>query len=251
MQIPSCFAVMIARAIRSLFSTRSSLIASALAAIIVATVIWVGTSKSTLGQAIANKAASGEEFRPVFATAGDIAEGRHLAQSSCSNCHGMDGISQTAGLPNLAGQRPAYLYRELHAYKSGGRKNGLMNDAIKFLSDEAIVDAAAYYSSLEPPMPAASPNNPSAGADPVQVGKAAAASCAGCHGDAGVSKMPGVPNLAGQQQKYLLDAMAAYKGGQRKNDTMKAMIAMVAGPSMTDIALYYSVQTPKRSQAAA
>ena len=103
---------------------------------------------------------------------------------------------------------------------------------------------------LSPPMPAAAPNNPGAVADPVQAGKTASASCAGCHGDAGVSKMPGVPSLAGQQQKYLLDAMAAYKGGQRKNDTMKAMIALVAEPAMSDVAHYYSLQAPKRTQSA-
>ena len=138
-------------AIRPRHGKRPPRIAPGLTAYVVGTLFWVGASQGAFGQAAANKAASGEEFRPVFATAVEISEGKHLAQNSCSNCHGMDGISQTAGLPNLAGQRPAYLYRELHAYKSGGRNNGLMNDAIKFLSDEAIVDAAAYYSSLEPP----------------------------------------------------------------------------------------------------
>ena len=159
-------------------------------------------------------------------------------------------MSLTVGVPNLAGQRPVYLYRELHAFKSGARKNVAMNDVIKFLSDEAFVDAAAYYSNLEPPLPAAAPNNPGAVADPVQAGKAAAAGCAGCHGETGVSKTPGVPNLAGQQQRYLLDAMAAYKGALRKNDTMKAMIATVTGPSLNDVAVYYSLQTPKRTQSA-
>ena len=53
----------------------------------------------------------------------DIAEGKELAQASCASCHGASGISATAGIPNLAGQRPAYLYLELKAYQSGGRTN--------------------------------------------------------------------------------------------------------------------------------
>jgi len=236
---------------RSLFGTRLSLIVSTFVACAVVTLFWVGTSQTAFGQHAANQSASGDELRPVFAGSIEIAEGKHLVQSNCSNCHGLEGISQTAGVPNLAGQRPAYLYRELHAYISGERNNSVMNGAIKYLSNEALVDAAAYFSSLDPALPAAATNNSSGDADPVQAGKAAAAGCAGCHGDAGVSKMPGAPNLAGQQQKYLLDAMAAYKNGQRKNDTMKAVIAMVAGPSMSDVALYYSLQTPKRSQATA
>jgi cytochrome c553 len=241
----------IARAVRSRLRRRSTRIVPALTAFLVGTIFWAGTSQDAIGQSAANQAASGDELRPVFAGAMEISEGKHLAQNNCSNCHGMDGISQIAGVPNLAGQRSTYIYRELHAYISGARNNGAMNGAIKYLSNEALIDAAAYYSSLDPALPAATANSSSGDADPVQAGKAAAAGCSGCHGDAGVSKMPGAPNLAGQQQKYLLDAMAAYKNAQRKNDTMKAMIAMVAGPSMTDIALYYSVQTPKRSQATA
>ena len=65
----------------------------------------------------------GDELRPLFAMPDDIAEGKELAKASCASCHGAGGISATAGIPNLAGQRPAYLYLELKAYQSGGRTN--------------------------------------------------------------------------------------------------------------------------------
>ena len=61
----------------------------------------------------------------------------------------------------------------------------------------------------------------------MEAGKAASAACAGCHGNAGVSQIPGIPSLIGLDPKYLVDAMKAYKDGQRKNDTMKAMLASV------------------------
>src|SRR5665811_1214964 len=58
------------------------------------------------------------DLRPLYADAGDIAEGKRLADSSCAGCHGANGISASPGVPNLAGQRPAYLYLELRAYQS-------------------------------------------------------------------------------------------------------------------------------------
>jgi len=50
---------------------------------------------------------TGDEFRPLYATSSDVAEGKQLADFSCSNCHGADGVGKTKGVPNLAGQRPS------------------------------------------------------------------------------------------------------------------------------------------------
>ena len=81
------------------------------------------------------------------------------------------------------------------------------------------------------PRPGAGATGGSAGPakpDAVEAGKAAAAACAGCHGDAGVSQIPGIPSFVGLDTKYLVDAMKAYKDGQRKNDTMKSMLENLA-----------------------
>ncbi|MGB5606715.1 MAG: c-type cytochrome, partial [Gammaproteobacteria bacterium] len=43
----------------------------------------------------------------------------------------------------------------------------------------------------------------------VDAGKAKAATCAGCHGMAGISNNPLWPNLAGQQSGYLVKQMKA------------------------------------------
>ena len=188
----------------------------------------------------------GDEFRPLFAMPDDIAEGKQLAQASCTSCHGVSGISTTAGIPNLAGQRPAYLYLELKAYQSGGRSNPQMIDRVKFLSDDALVKVAAYYASLDPPQPAKT--GAPAIVDPVQAGKTAAAACAGCHGEAGVSQTPGTPNLIGEQPQYLVAAMKDYRSGERKNDTMKAMVAALSDADINHIALFYALQKPARAQ---
>ena len=68
-------------------------------------------------------------------------------------CHGANGISSTKDVPNLAGQRPGYLYLELRAYQSGARGDSTMGAAVKTLNDNALVKVAAYYASLDPAQP--------------------------------------------------------------------------------------------------
>ena len=194
------------------------------------------------------KSGSGDDMRAVYATPQDVAEGKRVADASCVGCHGVNGVSASKGIPNLAGQRPVYVYLELKAYQAGVRSADAMTNAVKFLSDDALVKAAAYYASLEPAQSTSSAKPTPAQPDPVQAGKAAAAACAGCHGDAGISKMPGTPNLVGLDPKYLVAAMKGYKGGQRKNDVMKSVISAVPDADLSNIALYYALQKPVRAQ---
>jgi len=204
-------------------------------------------------QATRVQASKGDDLRAAQATPADIADGKRIAESTCGVCHGANGISAAKGVPNLAGQRPAYLYLELKAYQSGTRGTSEMSNVVKPLGDQALVQVAAYYANLEPAPPAAAPSSRSAlgKSDLVQAGKAAAAACAGCHGEAGISKMPGSPSLVGLEPKYLVAAMQAYKGGQRKNEVMKSMLASVPDADFGNIALFYALQRPMRAQNAA
>jgi cytochrome c553 len=188
------------------------------------------------------------DLRPLYAMPEDIAEGKRLASTSCAGCHGANGINTNPGVPNLAGQRAAYLYIELKAYQSGARGDSAMNNAVKFLSDDALVKVAAYFGSLDPPLAPTAAAGP-ANFDPVQAGKTVAtAACAGCHGETGVSQIPGIPSLVGLDPKYLVDTMKAYKNGQRKNDTMKAVLASVGEGPMNNIAIFYALQKPERAK---
>ena len=190
---------------------------------------------------------SADDLRPLYAMPEEVAEGKRLADNSCAGCHGANGINTNPRVPNLAGQRAPYLYFELKAYQSGARGDSAMNNAVKFLSNDALVKVAAYFASLDPaPAPTAAAG--AANFDPVQAGKTvAAAACAGCHGNTGISQIPGMPSLVGLDPKYLVNAMKAYKNGQRKNDTMKAMLASVSEAAMNNIALFYALQKPARA----
>jgi cytochrome c553 len=205
-----------------------------------------------LGHAAAQPAAvkpgTGDDLRAVFATALDVAEGRTVAEASCSGCHGANGISAIPGVPHIAGQRAAYLHFELKAYQSGARGDGAMRNAVKFLNDDAFVKVAAYFASLDPAQPSTTNGAKSPPVDPVEAGKHAAASCGGCHGADGISKIPGMPNVVGLDPKYLVVAMKAYKDGQRKDEMMKALLAGSSDADINNIALYYALQTPGRAQ---
>lgn len=192
------------------------------------------------------------DMRAVFASPADIAEGRKVAQSSCANCHGMDGFSTGPSVPHIAGQRPGYLYAEMRVYQAGGRPDKAMADAVRFLADDALVKVAAYYASLEPAAPA--PVDAKAAArsakrvDPIQAGKAVAGSCSGCHGETGVSSMAGMPSLVALDPKHFYDATLAYKTGQRKHDMMKTIAAGMSDADLKNVALFYALQKPARAK---
>ncbi|WP_413715634.1 c-type cytochrome [Serratia ureilytica] len=74
---------------------------------------------------------------------------RQLAQASrCMSCHGPGGISQYSQWPNLAGQKAPYLITQLEAFRSGERKNGMMENVTKELTDVDIKQLAQYFSEL-------------------------------------------------------------------------------------------------------
>jgi cytochrome c553 len=192
----------------------------------------------------------GDDFRAVYADTEDIAQGKAAAEQSCAACHGLLGQSSTPGIPNIAGQRAAYFLFELKAYKNGGRSNEAMARAVKFLSDKALVQVAAYYASLEPAPPAPLRGAIAAAAkgSALQTAAAAAAGCAGCHGESGVSNTPGMPSLVGQDPKYLAAAISAYKTGQRKDDMMKSMVGSLDDLQIKSLALYFALQKPARAK---
>ena len=94
-------------------------------------------------------AGAGDDLRAAFATPQDIAEGKRVAQASCAGCHGLTGVATAKGTPHIAGQRPGYLYAELRVYQTSRRGDTLMNNVVKFLSDDALVKVAAYYAPAE------------------------------------------------------------------------------------------------------
>lgn len=81
------------------------------------------------------------------AVAADAAAGKAKA-ATCAGCHGAAGISNNPLWPNLAGQKEAYLVKQMKAFRDGTRTDPMMAPMAKPLSDDDIANLAAYYSSL-------------------------------------------------------------------------------------------------------
>ena len=183
----------------------------------------------------------------LFPSNADIAEGNTLAAGACDSCHSLDGISSDPTLPHLASQHVIYLYNELNAYKDGSRDDEAMSKAVQFLSEDAMLKVSAYYAGLVPPSPAARPiasdgaqSEPDPAAnDPVVLGEAAAAACAGCHGAGGNSQIPGMPNLTAQAPEYFVATMQAYQSGGRPGNMMTGLVVSIDGETIQNLALSF------------
>ena len=82
------------------------------------------------------------------AMSADLAAGKAKA-AACAGCHGANGISNNPLWPNLAGQKAAYLAKQIRAFRSGERKDPAMEPMAKPLSDVDIENIAAYFESLK------------------------------------------------------------------------------------------------------
>jgi cytochrome c553 len=71
-----------------------------------------------------------------------------LNVEACKACHGPGGISLNPTIPNLAGQKPAYLEAQLKAFRSKDRRNDLMNVIAGQLNDAGIHELAVFWSSM-------------------------------------------------------------------------------------------------------
>ena len=70
------------------------------------------------------------------------------------------------------------------------------------------------------------------------------AMCVGCHGiigyQASFPEIHKVPKIAGQSATYIRSALAAYKAGDRKHPTMRAIADSLTEQDMADLAAYYA-----------
>lgn len=68
--------------------------------------------------------------------------------------------------------------------------------------------------------------------------------CAACHGSDGIARQAGIPNLAGQHEAYLFQAMREYKSGTRNVALMRSALGPIDGQQMRALAHWYAAQPP-------
>ena len=71
-------------------------------------------------------------------------------------------------------------------------------------------------------------------------GKAKSMTCAACHGKNGISPNDMGPNLAGQNNGYLVSQLRMFRDGERVNPLMTPMSTGLSDGDIADLAAYYS-----------
>jgi cytochrome c553 len=160
----------------------------------------------------------------------------------CATCHSLDGISAMARFPKLAGQRAAYIVKQVRDFRDGRRSNdgGQMQASTSDIDDDDLAKTAAYFASLPSPPPDGSLETNGEewhrGAKLFQDGDAASgiASCGSCHDNA-ESARPDAPLLKAQHAAYLAKQLSDWRSGERRNDLSQTMPAVAVKLSDRDI----------------
>jgi len=185
-------------------------------------------------------AAPAPPLTPI-ALAGGAARGAVLAET-CKGCHGVPeshNAYPSYYVPKLGGQNADYIEVALQGYRRGTRSHPTMQAQASSLTDQDIADVAAYFSSLTGE---AESGKSDASAQMIDEGKSKATACLQCHGEAGVATAGQWPNLAGQHESYLQQALKQYQTGQRSDLLMAPIVSGLDAAAIENLAAFYSAQ---------
>lgn len=210
----------------------------------------------------------------------DAGHGATIASAQCASCHGSDGRSTQDRTPRLAGQYPAYLFRQMVLFRNNERRSAIMTPIAASMGVTDMRDVVAYYSQ----QPAAA--DPTADRALTARGEAiflqgqsgsGGQPCARCHsavnpgvpgglihkgwmaqggmmgaGMMGGGMMPGsmksgsgmtiAPRLQGQSAGYLLEQLNRYAQGERPGSLMQQAAAALAPADRRAVAAYLAGQ---------
>ena len=154
-------------------------------------------------------------FSSSIIAAGD-AEAGQTKSATCMGCHGLAGNSAIATFPKLAGQGEVYLLKQLQNFKSGERNNAIMAGVASLLSEQDMMDIAAYYS-----IQTITENSAKGDAETIELGRkiyiggkmdTQTSACIACHGPKGLGiPTAGFPSLSAQHAGYIAVQLKAFR----------------------------------------
>ncbi len=185
------------------------------------------------------------EYNEVMALTPDPARGAKV-YLTCAVCHRPEGWGSPDGdYPQIAGQLPTVIIKQLADIRARNRDNPLMYpfSVPRILGGpQEIADVAAYVSQL----PMTADNGKGPGTD-LELGKRLYAEhCTKCHGDAGLGNPKDhIPSVAGQHYLYQVRQFDAIRTGRRKNADPK-MTRQIHGftPQEESAVLDYTSRLP-------
>ena len=158
-----------------------------------------------------------DELSQAMALKGDVANGQKIF-TICAACHTTESWGTDDGAyPQLAGQHPSVIIKQLADIRAGNRDNPEMYPLAKedvIGGPQAIADVAAYIDTL--------PMNPTPGtgkaSDEARAEKLFFTKCSGCHGVNGQGDAEKFyPRIHGQHYEYLLRQLKWIQTGKRRN----------------------------------
>jgi len=158
----------------------------------------------------------------------DLVKGEASFTAVCASCHGADGNSGVPANPKLAQQHPEYLVKQLQEFKSGKRKNPIMQGFASALSDDDMKNIAYWATSKKAKAGFAKDKELVALGERIYRGGVQdrqIAACAGCHSPTGAGIPSQYPRLSGQHADYTVTQLTAFRDGGRKNSVPMTQVA--------------------------
>ncbi|WP_313913146.1 c-type cytochrome [Tahibacter sp.] len=187
--------------------------------------------------------------------------------AACNACHGARGEGMTGAVyyPHLAGKPAQYLFRQLRAFRDGGRNYPQMGWLVRNM-DDAYLQAIAQHFAAMPPRTRA-PGEPVNSVDAALTQRARQLiedgdtarripACTACHGADLAGLEPAIPGLVGLPEEYVVAQFGGWRTGVRTAQAPDCMagIARALDPGeIRAIATWLSVQVhdePQRPAAA-
>jgi len=155
----------------------------------------------------------------------------------CQGCHGVDGMSVNPECPNLAGQKPGYIFKQTIDFQKALRHNDTMSAMAALAGGpQDIKDIAAYYAS-QPSMDGTkymmgAPTDKKSIAKGKKIflngnPRTGLYGCVNCHGQNGKGKSATnqiFPVIGGQHKDYLVKQLKDFRKADRTNDPANMMM---------------------------
>ncbi len=197
------------------------------------------------------------------ATSNSIGDESAPPQETCALCHGLNGVSRMSRFPRLAGQKAAYIEKQVGDFRAGRRSNdgGQMVAIVTEFSDAQVSQAAQYFAGLAPPEPIAGPEAEKAAAVAERLFRdgdepRGIPACASCHlpdrAKANAKAPAYAPRLTAQHPEYIAKQLRDFREGNRENDgtgTMAQIAKALTEAEIGAVAVYLAARPREAANA--
>ncbi len=169
-----------------------------------------------------------EDAAPAKVAKPDLVSGEAKFAAVCAACHGADGNAGSPAYPKLAQQHPEYLVKQLHEFKTGVRKNAIMQGFASQLSDDDMKNIAFWVASKKVKPGFAKEKDLVVLGERIYRGGVSdrqIAACAGCHNPTGAGNPAQYPRLGGQHADYTAAQLTSFRDGVRNNSLPMTQVA--------------------------